>query len=261
MKKWLVAILTLLMAVILIGEAIAEPVDLKLVPEEAEMEIDLEEDDLDIVAEENDATVLECDDLYVQVDELLDGNNDIELVNEGPAMSSGDSASIESNGGGTSGETTGSGKCGDNLTWVLDENGVLTISGTGRMWDFRDEPCYNSHESPWVKLMPYIRTVVFNDGITYIGAGAFEDDSCFALTKVFFSDTITEIGNFAFSYCKRLEEVDLPSHLEVIGQQVFSYTAIRSITIPGTVHFVDSFDHCLNLQYVKFRVWNVQWPI
>ena len=37
-----------------------------------------------------------------------------------------------------------SGKCGDNLTWVLDSYGTLTISGTGPMWD------YSSYSyTPW----------------------------------------------------------------------------------------------------------------
>ena len=31
---------------------------------------------------------------------------------------------------------TQSGTCGDNLTWTLDDNGVLTISGTGEMESF-----------------------------------------------------------------------------------------------------------------------------
>lgn len=29
-----------------------------------------------------------------------------------------------------------SGTCGDNLTWTLDDNGLLTISGAGEMTDF-----------------------------------------------------------------------------------------------------------------------------
>ena len=28
-----------------------------------------------------------------------------------------------------------SGSCGENLTWTLDEDGTLTISGTGEMYD------------------------------------------------------------------------------------------------------------------------------
>ena len=33
-------------------------------------------------------------------------------------------------------ETVASGECGDNLTWTLDDQGTLTISGTGKMWDW-----------------------------------------------------------------------------------------------------------------------------
>lgn len=29
-----------------------------------------------------------------------------------------------------------SGTCGDNLTWTLDDEGTLIISGTGDMWDW-----------------------------------------------------------------------------------------------------------------------------
>lgn len=36
-----------------------------------------------------------------------------------------------------------SGTCGDNLTWVLDDRGLLTISGTGEMLD------YDYYDSPW----------------------------------------------------------------------------------------------------------------
>ena len=33
-------------------------------------------------------------------------------------------------------DTIANGACGDNLTWVLDEDGALTISGTGDMYDY-----------------------------------------------------------------------------------------------------------------------------
>ena len=38
-----------------------------------------------------------------------------------------------------------SGTCGDNLTWVLDDNGTLTISGSGTMFDYG----YSSNYAPW----------------------------------------------------------------------------------------------------------------
>lgn len=33
-------------------------------------------------------------------------------------------------------EIVDGGTCGDNLTWTLDEDGTLTISGSGEMTDF-----------------------------------------------------------------------------------------------------------------------------
>ena len=32
-----------------------------------------------------------------------------------------------------------SGSCGDNLTWILYNDGLLDISGEGAMWDFAEE--------------------------------------------------------------------------------------------------------------------------
>ena len=41
-----------------------------------------------------------------------------------------------------------SGTCGDNLTWVLDDCGTLTISGTGEMWGSPDFETYRSNIKP-----------------------------------------------------------------------------------------------------------------
>ena len=62
---------------------------------------------------------------------------------------------------------TVSGQCGDNLTWTL-ENGTLTISGTGDMWDYT----YTSDgqtEAPWGIYEQQLTQLILDDGITYIG--------------------------------------------------------------------------------------------
>lgn len=62
-----------------------------------------------------------------------------------------------------------SGECGTNAKWELDAlNGVLTISGTGEMNDYK-----NSTYKAWYDLANLIETVVVDDGITYIGQNAF----------------------------------------------------------------------------------------
>ena len=57
-----------------------------------------------------------------------------------------------------------SGTCGDNLTWFLDDNGVLTISGTGEMYDY---------STTWSDYKTFIKSVVFDGNATSIGDQAF----------------------------------------------------------------------------------------
>ncbi|MCD8384449.1 MAG: leucine-rich repeat domain-containing protein, partial [Clostridiales bacterium] len=113
--------------------------------------------------------------------------------------------------------TTGGGKvCGDNLTWSLDEDGTLTISGTGAMWDFSydwvedyydeetDETYYTLEtDIPWYER--YITTVIIEDGVTSIGNYAFTEQ--YDLESVSISGTVTSIGESAFCDCYSLEAV------------------------------------------------------
>ena len=90
-------------------------------------------------------------------------------------------------------------KCGDDLTWTLDEDGVLTISGTGDMWDYQ----WNSQ--PWADCKNNIRTVTVASGVTGIGNYAFCD--CSGLTEVTLPESLREIRNSAFENCTALTDV------------------------------------------------------
>ena len=82
-----------------------------------------------------------------------------------------------------------SGTCGDNLTWTLDDNGTLTISGQGEMYDY-----YFYHENTWWNRE--IKEVAINNGVTSIGSYAFS--SCTGLTSVTIPDSVTSIGDLRF---------------------------------------------------------------
>lgn len=92
--------------------------------------------------------------------------------------------------------TETSGKCGDNLTWTLDGN-TLTISGTGPMYDYSEE-----NLAPWRNVSD-LRTVIIEEGVTSIGAYAFEGrgrgsvDACVAAS-------VTAVGQKAFAYRQSL---------------------------------------------------------
>ena len=54
-------------------------------------------------------------------------------------------------------EITASGTCGDNLTWTLDEEGTLSISGTGPMdnWGPYFAPWYDAQDA-----FTYIKKII-----------------------------------------------------------------------------------------------------
>ena len=59
-----------------------------------------------------------------------------------------------------------------NLTWKLDADGTLTISGTGTMKDYD----YNNNPSPANQKKGSVKKVVIKDGVTSIGNFAFYND-------------------------------------------------------------------------------------
>ncbi len=94
------------------------------------------------------------------------------------------------------------GKCGPSATWVL-ENGVLTISGSGFMNDFRFHKV-SEDLPPWYALRERIEKVVINEGITTIGKNAFY--GCSKLTTVNLPQSLTAVGEAAFSGCDSLKD-------------------------------------------------------
>ena len=128
-------------------------------------------------------------------------------------------------------DSSTSGACGDNLTWTLDGDGTLTISGTGKMWD---SDYYNDYDVPWADFLASIEKVVISKGVTSIGNEAFK--WCERLTNVTIPDSITSIGNSAFYDCSSLTSVTIPDSVTSIGEWAFyGCSSLTSVTIPHGV--------------------------
>ena len=115
----------------------------------------------------------------------------------------------------------------NDMSWNLNGNGVLTISGTGNM------PDYSSTSQPWYKYRESIKQVKIGDGITGIGNYAFS--GCTNLISVTIPGNVTSIGKRAFGGCKALEELTIPEGVKKLGYEIIADTYIEKIKIPSTV--------------------------
>ena len=122
-----------------------------------------------------------------------------------------------------------SGTCGDNVNWVLSDDGVLTISGTGDMSNYNDfeisAPFHNNTD---------IKSVIIENGVTSIGENAFYH--CSSLTSIKIPNSITSIVENAFYHCSSLTSIEIPKSVTSIGEWAFSNcSSLTSIEIPDSV--------------------------
>lgn len=82
-------------------------------------------------------------------------------------------------------------------------------------------------------------TVIIPPGIHTIDHGAFYQ--CTYVEKVIVGDEVVKIDDYAFSEAENLQEVCFGKALEYIGEHAFSYTALRSVHIPGTVKTIEDY--------------------
>ncbi len=112
---------------------------------------------------------------------------------------------------------------GQNLEWKLDKDGVLTISGTGKMADYSSVYIWPDYvtSAPWGEYTDKLKTLVIEEGVTSIGKKAFYNLSEFS-NELIIPDTVTEIRELAFSYCRGFKgDLVIPDGVEVIGRAAF----------------------------------------
>ena len=114
---------------------------------------------------------------------------------------------------------------GTNLKWVLSEDGVLKITGTGKMRDKSfDDIC------GWEKFDENIMEIVIESGVTHIGNDAFGNEYSYVnyphVEKIVFPDTVQSIGWTAFWACPNLNSVYYMGDAPSIGSSAFPYNTI-----------------------------------
>ena len=120
-----------------------------------------------------------------------------------------------------------SGKCGDNLTWTMDDAGNLVITGSGDMYDV-----YDSQYNPWTDSK--VTTVKFPGGLTSIGYGM-------------------------FTYTTNLKELNLAgTQVKTINGNAFRNSGITTVYLPPTLTEIvtSAFWDCSDLEVIRVDVGN-----
>ena len=150
-----------------------------------------------------------------------------------------------------------SGTCGDNLTWTLDDEGLLTISGTGDMT-----------ERPWETEA--VKRVVIEEGVTGIASYAF--NGCANLEAVTLPSSLTSMYYSSFKDCIGLHDLyisDIESWLNIeymdpseawrggtptryLENWYLNGEPLREVTVPeGTTTVgIRAFENCKSLETV-----------
>ncbi len=155
-------------------------------------------------------------------------------------------------------DTVASGTCGadgDNLTWTLDSEGTLTISGEGVMaeYDNINMPEYGYFLPPWAGYKENIKAIVVEEGVTELGLYAFYGHT--AVKDVSIADSVTAINGRVFDGCSAIEKLIIPAGVNVLECTAFqNCSSLKQIVFLGKVNFNGSysFDNCPELREIVF---------
>lgn len=161
------------------------------------------------------------------------------------------------------------GTCGDNLTWNYDDStGVLTISGTGEMYNYD-----GGLKTPWYDVRKDITEIIIGNGVTSVGKYAFQKTGVDVVTisdtvetigeygfygstgiiELNFGANVKTIGKYAFNSMFKLEKLNLPEGLVTIGDYSFSsLNEIEELIIPDSVVTIGdyAFSYCKVAKYL-----------
>ena len=131
------------------------------------------------------------------------------------------------------------GQCGDALFWTLNSAGMLTISGTGAMYN------YAPSEIPWADYRDLITGLSLEYGVSSLCASAFS--GCAKLAELSIPEGLNSLGASAFSGCTGLSRVELPDGLTSIPGGCFrNCRSLSAINLPYSLRSIgqDAFAGC-----------------
>jgi hypothetical protein len=143
--------------------------------------------------------------------------------------------------------------CGDDVYYSL-KNGVLTLTGSGAMYDYDKNPTTGINFPPWYAEKDTITQIVVGKDITIIGNNAFY--GCANLESLVFEvdSQLQVIGQSAFFRCEKLSDFVLPQSLKTMSA-AFQFCRSATIFYPENASIFDNSFHLVE-DYAAYRVEN-----
>ena len=136
---------------------------------------------------------------------------------------------------------------------------TIRVEEGNTVYDSRNN-CNAIIETSTNRLIFGCASTIIPDSVTSIGECAFS--YCTSLTSIVIPDSVTSIEEYAFYECSSLISIVIPDSVTSIGPSVFSYCAsLSSIVIPNSVTEIswEAFYECTSLADVYYAGTEEQW--
>ena len=122
----------------------------------------------------------------------------------------------------------------------------VTVAGSNPKYDSRGD-CNAIIETATNTLIFGCMNTVIPNSVTFIGNYAFSE--CSGLTSIYIPNSVTSIGENAFDKCTNLTSINIPSSVTSIGYGAFRSSGLTSIIIPNFMTFIgnEAFYGCRSL--------------
>ena len=117
---------------------------------------------------------------------------------------------------------------------------------------YEDDVLFNKNKSKIISFrIQNIKSYIIPDSVTSIGNGAFS--GCSFLSSIVIPDSVTSIGDGAFSGCSSLSSIVIPKSVTSIGDSAFfGCSSLSNIVIPNSVTSIgdSAFSNCSSLSSI-----------
>ena len=130
----------------------------------------------------------------------------------------------------------------------------ISVSAQNKYYSKIDDVLVNKQKTVIVRV-PVMTTGTYKipEGITAIGNYAFS--SCEKINEVQCPKSLIKIGEGAFVNCSNMLKIELPATLQTIGKAAFQETGLRSIDLSSVKELGEAvFFHCESLSQIKLSM-------